>query len=64
MLNLVVDEVDLNGDKYTGVACNIGVLNEQEAAIDRFPLALVPSPTVGTAPLGTVNRWWYITMHF
>lgn len=55
MINLIADEVDLNGEKYTGVGCNIGVLNANEASVDRFPLALVPSPVDGNAVPGLLH---------
>lgn len=41
-VNLVVDEVDLNHDKYYGVTANVGLLNAHIAIIERFPLAVVP----------------------
>jgi hypothetical protein len=53
---LVVDEVDLQQQKYHGVTCNIGILHATEAAIDRFPLALVPSDANASSALEGMRR--------
>lgn len=56
LVNLVVDEVDLGGQKYHGITCNIGLLSSTEATIERFPLTVVPSE-VGDATVGNRPRY-------